>query len=265
LQTKIDKVFADFKKQDKTALITFITAGDPDYETCLSILKELPKSGANIIELGMPFTDPMADGPIIQASAQRAIKAGHSMQKTFDLVRDFRISDKDTPIVLMGYYNPIYSFGNKKFLDQVKEVGIDALIIVDLPPEEDTELCDLCVSKGVSFIRLATPTTNDERLKIVLEKTSGFLYYVSITGITGSKKPQIASVERSVKNIKNKSNIPIGVGFGIKSKKDVKQVSKFADAVIVGSAIVSLISEENDKDVIKKRIIEKVSEFASVL
>ena len=213
----------------------------------------------------MPFTDPMADGPTIQASSRRSIKSGHTMNKTFDLVANFRMDNKETPIVLMGYYNPIYNFGTEAFLDKAKLLGVDGLIIVDLPPEEDAELCDLAIMRDISFIRLATPTTDDQRLKKVLQKTSGFLYYISIAGITGSKKPDLSIVKDAVLRIKAKTNIPIGVGFGIKSKNDIAKVSDFADAVIVGSVLVDLIATKNSKSDIKEQIIQKVEDFASVM
>mgnify|MGYP001158056336 FL=1 len=265
MQNRIDKCFNTLKNKNKKALITFLTAGDPEYELSLDIIKALPEAGADIIEIGMPFTDPMADGPIIQASSQRSLKSGHTMNKTFDLVYNFRAHNTETPIILMGYYNPIYNFGAENFLDKAKQLGVDGLIVVDLPPEEDNELCDLAIVRGISFIRLATPTTDKKRLKKVLQKTSGFLYYVSIAGITGSKKPDLSIVKDAVINIKQSTNIPIGVGFGIKSKNDIVKILDFADAVIVGSVLVNLIANDGPASDVKKQVIRKVEEFASIM
>src|SRR5690348_3568315 len=208
MSTRIDKRFAALKKEGRAALVTFIMAGDPEYDTSLAIAKALPKAGADIIELGMPFTDPMADGPAIQAAGLRALKAGQRMTKTLALVREFRKDDDDTPIVLMGYYNPIYIYGNERFLADARSAGVDGLIVVDLPPEEDQELCLPSLKAGFNFIRLATPTTDDRRLPAVLNHTSGFVYYVSITGITGTAAPDTGNVAAAVARIKRHTNLP---------------------------------------------------------
>src|SRR5580700_5454358 len=216
MATRIDRRFAALKKVGRAALVTFTVAGDPDYDSALSILKALPQAGADVIELGMPFTDPMADGPAIQAAGLRALRAGQSMVKTLALVRDFRAGDDATPIVLMGYYNPIYIYGVARFLADAIAAGVDGLIVVDLPPEEDTELCLPALAAGLSFIRLATPTTDDRRLPAVLANTSGFVYYVSITGITGSAVPDAGKVSAAVARIKRHTTLPVCVGFGVK-------------------------------------------------
>jgi len=241
--TRIDKKFAALKAQGRAALVTFITAGDPDYDTSLEILLGLPEAGADIIELGMPFTDPMADGPAIQLASQRALKAGQTMAKTLDMVRRFRARDAETPIVLMGYYNPVYVYGNARFLADAKAAGVDGLIIVDLPPEEDAELCLPALEHEISFIRLATPTTDDARLPKVLRNASGFLYYVSITGVTGTRAPDARLVEQSLKRIRRQTDLPIAVGFGVKTAAQAQRMAAFADGVVVGSALVSAIAE----------------------
>ncbi len=227
-------------------MVTFITAGDPDYETSLAILKGLPEAGADIIELGMPFSDPMADGPAIQASSQRALKAGQKMAKTLDMVRTFREGDETTPIVLMGYYNPIYIYGVDRFLADAKAVGVDGIIVVDIPPEADAELCLPARAAGIDFIRLATPTTNDQRLPAVLANTGGFVYYVSITGITGTRAPDVAQVASNVKRIKTQTKLPIAVGFGVKTPEQAAAIGEIADGVVVGSALVNAVAESLD-------------------
>ena len=226
----------------------FITAGDPNAETSREILNALPAAGADMIEFGMPFSDPMADGPAIQASSQRALKAGASLISTLEMVRGFREHDQSTPIVLMGYYNPIYSHGVERFLNDAIEVGADGLIIVDLPPEEDPELCLPAVKKGLPFIRLATPTTDDERLPAVLENTAGFVYYVSIMGITGTQDVPTDLVRDAVTRLKKHTNLPVAVGFGIKTREQAATVSQVADAAIVGSAVVNVIAENLDEN-----------------
>ncbi len=241
VKTRIDKRFAEVRKAGRAALVTFITAGDPDYDTCREILFGLPAAGADVIELGMPFSDPMADGPAIQASSLRALKAGQTMRRTLQLVRKFRERDQTTPIVLMGYYNPIYVFPANEFLDQAKAAGVDGLIVVDLPPEADDELCLPAAERGISFIRLATPTTDAKRLPQVLQNTSGFLYYVSITGITGSAAPDPDAVSKQVRHIKAATDIPVAVGFGVRTPAQVKAIAKGADGVVVGSALVGEI------------------------
>lgn len=245
--TRIDKRFAALKREGCTGLVTFITAGDPDLATSREILLGLPGAGADLIEIGMPFSDPMADGPAIQASSLRALKAGHTMKKTLQLVAEFRKADKDTPVVLMGYYNPIYVAPAEKFLDQAAKAGVDGLIVVDVPPEADEELCLPAMERGLNFVRLATPTTDAKRLPAVLANTSGFLYYVSITGITGTKAPNVAAVQRHVVAIKAKTRLPVAIGFGIKTPDQARAMAKAADGVVVGSALVSAIAESLDK------------------
>jgi len=246
--TRIDARFAALKAEGRTGLVTFVTAGDPDFDTSLDIVRGLPDAGADIIELGMPFTDPMADGPAVQASSLRALKSGQTMVKTLDLVRRFREEDDDTPIVLMGYYNPIYSYGNARFLGDAKSAGVDGLIIVDLPPEEDDELCLPALEAGLNFIRLATPTTDEARLPKVLSNTSGFVYYVSITGVTGTATPDLDRVNTAVARIKTHTDLPVGVGFGVRTAKQAAQIAAGADAVVVGSALVSQVARAQIED-----------------
>jgi tryptophan synthase alpha chain len=245
--TRIDRRFAALAEEERPALVTFISAGDPDYDTSLRILKALPKAGADIVELGMPFSDPMAEGPPIQRSSERALHAGQTMAKTLEMVRIFRRDDDATPLVLMGYYNPIYSYGNERFLEDAKAAGVDGLIVVDLPPEADDELCLPALDRGVSFIRLATPTTDDRRLPQVLANTSGFVYYVSILGITGTASPDIARVVAAVERIKRHTHLPVAVGFGVKTAKQVAAIGRGADGVVIGSALVNAIAASLDK------------------
>jgi tryptophan synthase alpha chain len=226
--------------------VTFVTAGDPDYETSLKIITGLPKAGADVIEIGMPFTDPMADGPAIQAAGLRALANGQNMKKTLKLVKEFRKGDKDTPIVLMGYYNPIYVYGVDKFLVDAKAAGADGFIIVDLPPEEDEELCIPARRAGIDFIRLATPTTDAARLPKVLTHASGFLYYVSITGITGTRSASTEAVQAAVKRLKAATKLPVAVGFGIRAPEQAAAIARFADAAVVGSALVDRIAQKLD-------------------
>jgi tryptophan synthase alpha chain len=247
MTTRIDQRFADLKREGRAALVTFTVAGDPDTKTSLEILKALPKAGADVIELGMPFTDPMADGPAIQAGGLRALQAGQSMIKTLGMIRAFRKSDDATPIVLMGYYNPIYIYGVTKFLADAKSAGVDGLIVVDLPPEEDEELCLPALKAGLNFIRLATPTTDDKRLPAVLANTSGFVYYVSITGITGSAAPDAGKVHAAVTRIKRHTKLPVAVGFGVRTAKQARAIAEGAEGVVVGSALVSAVKESLDK------------------
>jgi len=242
-ESRIDRRFAALKKEGRAALVTFVTAGDPDPETSRKILAGLPKAGADIIELGMPFSDPMADGPAIQASSLRALKAGQTMRKTLDLVADFRKRDADTPIVLMGYYNPIYVYPGPQFLDDAKAAGVDGLIIVDLPPEADDELCLPAGDRGINFIRLATPTTDAKRLPAVLRNTSGFLYYVSIAGITGTAAPDVNAVHSQVARIKKATALPVAVGFGVRTPAQAAAIAKGADGVVVGSALVTALEQ----------------------
>jgi tryptophan synthase alpha chain len=241
--TRIDARFAALKTEKRPALITFVTAGDPDLETSKTILAGLANAGADVIELGMPFSDPMADGPAIQASSQRALKAGQTMVKTLQMVRDFRAKDDATPIVLMGYYNPIYVYGNERFIADAKAAGVDGLIVVDVPPEADDELCLPALHAGLNFIRLATPTTDKRRLPTVLQNTSGFVYYVSITGITGAAAPVVNDVQKQVAAIKSATPLPVVVGFGVRSGDQARALGQTADGVVVGSAIVSKIEK----------------------
>lgn len=241
--TRIDARFAALKKEKRPALITFVTAGDPDLETSKTILDGLANAGADVIELGMPFSDPMADGPAIQASSQRALKAGQTMVKTLQMVGDFRAKDATTPIVLMGYYNPIYVYGNERFIKDAKAAGVDGLIVVDVPPEADDELCLPAMQAGLNFIRLATPTTDKARLPAVLQNTSGFVYYVSITGITGAATPVVNDVQKHVGAIKAATPLPVVVGFGVKTGEHARALARGADGVVVGSAIVSRIEK----------------------
>ena len=239
--TRIDRRFAELKKAQRPGLVTFVMGGDPDYETSKQILLGLPKAGADLIEIGMPFSDPMADGPAIQAAGLRALKAGQTMKKTLALVREFRKADNDTPIVLMGYMNPIYVYPVEAFMDEAKTSGVDGLIIVDCPPEADDELCLPAMKRGLNFIRLAAPTTDAKRLPAVLKNTSGFVYYVSITGITGTATPDPDKVRAQVASIKKSTTLPVAVGFGVKTPEQAKAIGRGADAVVVGSALVSTI------------------------
>ncbi|HSF93116.1 MAG TPA: tryptophan synthase subunit alpha [Paracoccaceae bacterium] len=241
--TRIDEKFAALKAEGKKAFVTFVMAGDPNYETSLEVVRGLPAAGADIIELGMPFTDPMADGPAIQLAGQRALAAGMTLNRTLQMVREFREGDSTTPIVLMGYYNPIYSKGVDKFLTEAKAAGVDGLIVVDLPPEEDAELCIPANAAGMNFIRLTTPTTDNKRLPKVLQNTGGFIYYVSITGITGAASANAAMVAPEVARIKSQTDLPICVGFGVKDPDTAQEIASVADGAVVGSAIVNLLGE----------------------
>jgi tryptophan synthase alpha chain len=248
MTTRIDTRFAALRRQGRPGLITFVTAGDPDYATSLAMMKALPAAGADVIELGMPFSDPMADGPAIQASSQRALKGGQTMVKTLAMVREFRQADATTPIVLMGYYNPIYIYGNDRFLADAKAAGVDGLIVVDLPPEADDELCVPAMAAGVNFIRLATPTTDDRRLPAVLANTSGFVYYVSLTGISGAALPDPSKVVTAVKRIKRHTDLPVAVGFGVKTAAQAETIGRAADAVVVGSALIGAVKDSLGSD-----------------
>lgn len=240
--TRIDKAFARLRAENRPALVTYFMAGDPDYETALRIMKALPGAGSDIIELGMPFSDPMADGPAIQAAGQRALKGGQTLARTLEMARAFRQEDDTTPIVMMGYYNPIYIYGVERFLADARAAGIDGLIVVDLPPEMDEELCLPAIGAGINFIRLATPTTDDKRLPKVLENTSGFVYYVSMTGITGSALPDTSKVGAAVSRIKGHTSLPVCVGFGVKTAAQARAIGAVADGVVVGTAIVNAIA-----------------------
>jgi tryptophan synthase alpha chain len=245
---RIEARFARCRAEGRAALVTYVMAGDPDPETSLAILKSLPRAGADIVEFGLPFTDPMADGPPIQAAALRALKSGQTTAKTLDLVREFRKGDADTPVILMGYFNPIYVYGVERFLADAKGAGVDGLIVVDLPPEEDAELCLPTLKAGLAFIRLATPTTDDRRLPAVLRNTAGFVYYVSITGITGAATPDFGKVAGAVERIKRHTALPVVVGFGVKTGAHAAAIAKGADGVVVGSALVNAVQQSLDRE-----------------
>jgi tryptophan synthase alpha chain len=248
MTTRIDKRFAALRNEGRAALVTFVTAGDPDADTSLALLRALPAAGADVIELGMPFTDPMADGPAIQAAGQRALKAGMTLAKTLAMVGAFRTGEGATPIVLMGYYNPIYIYGVDRFLADAKSAGVDGLIVVDLPPEEDDELCLPALDAGLNFIRLATPTTDDKRLPAVLANTSGFVYYVSVTGITGSNALDTGRVSQAVARIKRHTRLPVAVGFGVRTPEHARTIAEGADGVVVGTALVEALRASLDAD-----------------
>jgi tryptophan synthase alpha chain len=244
--TRIEARFAKARSEGRAAFVTYVMAGDPDPETSLAILKGLPKAGADIVEFGLPFTDPMADGPAIQAAGLRALKAGQDTAGTLDLVRRFREVDTETPVILMGYFNPIYVYGVERFLEDAKAAGVDGLIVVDLPPEEDDELCLPALRAGLAFIRLATPTTDDRRLPAVLANTAGFVYYVSITGITGAATPDFGKVSAAVERIKRHTALPVVVGFGVKSGAHAAAIAQGADGVVVGSALIEALKGSLD-------------------
>jgi tryptophan synthase alpha chain len=264
--TRIDTRFAELKAEGRSAFVSFVMSGDPDPATSLEIVKALPKAGADIIELGMPFTDPMADGPSIQAAGLRALKAGMTLKKTLQLVRDFRAADDKTPIVLMGYYNPIYIYGVDKFLTDAKAAGVDGLIIVDLPPEEDNELCIPAMKAGLNFIRLATPTTDDKRLPAVLANTSGFVYYVSITGITGAASADTSAVSAAVARIKRHTQLPVCVGFGIRTPEAAQAIASHANGAVVGTALIDALKGTLDADgKATAKSVAAVADLASAL
>ena len=245
-KSRIGNTFERLQAAGRKALVTFTTAGDPDYATSLEIVKGLPKAGADIIELGMPFSDPMADGPAIQRSSQRALRSGQTLRKTLDMVRSFRETDSETPIILMGYYNPIYVFPVDAFLDEAVAAGVDGLIVVDVPPEADDELCLPALKAGLSFIRLTAPTTTEHRLEAVLANTSGFVYYVSITGVTGTRSPDFGAVERKVAGIKSRTPLPVVVGFGVRTPEQAKGIAAVSDGAVVGSVLVDAIAQSLD-------------------
>ena len=247
MTTRIDTRFAELAKQGRSAFVTYVMAGDPDPATSLDIVKALPRAGADVIELGIPFTDPMADGPSIQAAGLRALKGGMTLKKTLELVRGFRKDDNTTPLVLMGYYNPIYIYGVDKFLADARTAGVDGLIIVDLPPEEDDELCIPALKAGLNFIRLATPTTDDKRLPAVLANTSGFVYYVSITGITGAAAADSKVVGDAVARIKRHTKLPVCVGFGIRTPEAARAIAQNANGAVVGTALVDALRGSLDE------------------
>ena len=254
---RIETTFQKCKTEGRKALVSFITAHDPDYETSLNMLKSLPEAGADIIELGMPFTDPGADGAVIQLANQRALKSGASMNRTLQMVKEFREDNTDTPIVLMGYFNPVMAYGLQKFTNDASDAGVDGLIIVDLPPEEDKELRDCCHSNKIDLIRLITPTSNKERLKILLDGVSGFLYYVSITGVTGSAKPDLKALEPHINEIRDLSQLPIAIGFGIRTPEDAAHMAQISDAVVVGSAIVNTLQDKGTAEALN--LVSKLS------
>jgi tryptophan synthase alpha chain len=266
MTTRIDARFAQLKKENRSAFVTFLMAGDPDPEASLAIIKALPKAGADVIEIGMPFTDPMADGPSIQAAGLRALKAGMTLKKTLALVHEFRKDDATTPLVLMGYYNPIYIYGVDKFLSDAKSAGVDGLIVVDLPPEEDSELCIPAMQAGLNFIRLATPTTDDRRLPAVLANTSGFVYYVSVTGITGSANADSKAVGEAVARIKRHTALPVCVGFGIRTPEAARAIASHADGAVVGSALVDALRASLDSNAqATAKTVAAVAELATAL
>ncbi|MGJ5040494.1 tryptophan synthase subunit alpha [Bradyrhizobium sp. SZCCHNRI1058] len=266
MTSRMDARFAQLKQEGRSAFVTFVMSGDPDPETSLAIVKSLPQAGADIIEIGMPFTDPMADGPSIQAAGLRALKAGMTLRKTLQLVRSFREGDAATPIVLMGYYNPIYIYGVDKFLDDAKSAGVDGLIIVDLPPEEDDELCIPALKAGLNFIRLATPTTDDKRLPAVLANTSGFVYYVSITGITGAAAADSSAVGAAVARIKRHTALPVCVGFGIRTPETARAIAAHADGAVVGTALVDALRASLDAEGrATAKTVSAVSDLAAAL
>ena len=263
---RIEARFAALREEGRAAFVPFIMAADPDYKTTLEILKGLPSAGADIIEIGVMYSDPMADGPAIQAAGLRAKAGGARVTKTLDMVRDFRKEDDTTPIILMGYYNPIYIYGVETFLADAQEVGVDGLIVVDLPPEEDSELCIPALDAGMHFIRLATPTTDDERIPAVLANTSGLVYYVAVAGITGTKSADTSTIRAALNRLKRHTKLPVAVGFGIKTPAQVAEIGKIADAVVVGSALVDIIEANlDDNGNAKAGLVDKALEFVAEL
>ena len=263
--TRIDTRLAKLKAEGRAALVTFVTAGDPDAETSLSILKALPGAGADIIEFGMPFSDPMAEGPPIQAADIRALTAGQTMVKTLEQIRAFRAGDNETPIVLMGYYNPIYIYGVERFVADAKAAGVDGLIVVDLPPEEDEELCLPAIRAGISFIRLATPTSDDKRLPVLLRNSSGFVYYVSVLGVTGVKSAAADDVASAVDRIKAHTSLPVMVGFGVKTGEQAAAIASHADGVVVGSALVNAVRDSLDDGKATAATVKAVADLVADL
>jgi len=260
---RMTRRFEKLAGENRPAFVTYFMGGDPDFETSVNIMKGLPAAGADVIELGMPFSDPMADGPSIQAAGLRALRGGQNLPRCFEMVRAFRAEDDETPIVVMGYYNPIYQYGPEKFLKDAKNAGIDGMIVVDLPPEMDEELCIPSLEEGLSFIRLATPTTDEKRLPKVLSNTSGFVYYVSITGITGAAAPEPKQVAKSVAHIKERTELPICVGFGVRTAEQAAAIGRAADGVVVGSAIVTAIADSLDDGVATSRTVDNALDLVS--
>ncbi len=266
METRITRRFAQLKEEGRSGLVVFVTSGDPDYETSCDILNGLSDAGADLIELGMPFSDPMADGPAIQVSSQRALRNGQTLKKTITMVRDYRTRDAETPIVLMGYYNPIYSYGVDAFLADATDAGVDGLIMVDLPPEEEDELCLPAIEAGVNFIYLTAPTTTEERMPRVIEHASGFVYYVSITGITGTRSASAADIVPQIERIRAHTDLPVAVGFGINTPEQAADFAGIADAAVVGTAVVKVIAENLDEDgKAKPGLVAKVHDFVREL
>ena len=265
IKQRLEKRFSRLKSEGRAGLVTFTTAGDPDPETAQQILNGLPDAGADIIELGMPFSDPMADGPAIQLASLRALKSGMTLIKTLEMVARFRELDDQTPVILMGYYNPIYQYGNQQFLDDAISAGVDGLIIVDLPPEEDDELCHPCLTAGLNWIRLPTPTSDENRLATVLKNSSGFVYHVSITGITGTRSAQQSDISSALSRIRSQTTLPVAVGFGIKTRDQVKEISTMADAAVVGSALVNIIEQGLDQNLGSNTIVKNLHDFVAEL
>ncbi len=264
-RSRLSECFTDLKSNQRSGLITFLTAGDPDPETSLHILHALPQAGANVLEIGMPFSDPMADGPAIQAANLRALDAGMTLAKTLELVQSFRKEDPRTPVVLMGYYNPIYRYGVDRFVHDAKHVGVDGLIVVDLPAEEDHELCHPALTAGLSWIRMLTPTTSSDRLPVVLKNASGFAYYVSIAGITGTRSADIETVAQALARIREHTELPLAVGFGIRTAEQVKAINEIANAAVVGSALVERIATHIDQDKPRDQLPGEIAGFVQQL
>ena len=261
--SRIQNTFKNLKQNNKKALGIFLTAGDPDFETSINIIEQLPNNGVDFIEIGMPFSDPMADGPAIQLSSQRALKSGMNIEKCLNLVKRFREKNNHTPIILMGYYNPIYKYGKENFVTKSIDYGVDGIIIVDLPPEEDDELYNYSEKQGLSFIRLITPTTTKDRLVQILKKATGFVYYVSITGITGTQAPNLDDVSMNLKKIKSITDLPTIIGFGIRSPEQAYSMTSISDGIVVGSAVVDLIKSSSEKGKNKEVTIKSCIEFVS--
>ncbi|MEK1908350.1 MAG: tryptophan synthase subunit alpha [Pseudomonas sp.] len=260
--SRLQSRFAELKQQNRAALVTFITAGDPNYDASLAILKGLPEAGADVIELGMPFTDPMADGPAIQLANIRALGAKQNLAKTLQMVREFRAGNQSTPLVLMGYFNPIHYYGVPRFIADAKEAGVDGLIVVDLPPEHNVDLCDPAQAAGLDFIRLTTPTTDDQRLPTVLNGSSGFVYYVSVAGVTGSGSATIEHVEEAVARLRRHTDLPISIGFGIRTPEHAATIARLADGVVVGSALIDQIANAENDDAAVKGVLNLCSQLA---